>query len=221
MRDFPTRRISPTTFATRSTIDSGDSGVHRKLTDLIGRSATLAHVEPPSNLEFYKRYKPDEQKWLEEIGAVFAREPGEPMPDLAQFPPELMEYVAFPGTFFDVTPLHLLSTSSLAFMKTRNPEADWDIRRFRPNILVDTGSKASGLAENAWIGKSLKIGTVVVQCPAPTPRCGMTTREQPGLRFDKTMLRTIVKEAEQNLGVYGVVGQPGDIKVGDDVELID
>lgn len=181
----------------------------------------MAHVEPPSNLEFYKRYKPDEQKWLEEIGAVFAREPGEPMPDLAQFPPELMEYVAFPGTFFDVTPLHLLSASSLAFMKTRNPEADWDIRRFRPNILVDTGSKASGLAENAWIGKSLKIGTVVVQCPAPTPRCGMTTREQPGLRFDKTMLRTIVKEAEQNLGVYGVVGQHGDIKVGDDVELID
>src|SRR5688572_17384109 len=152
---------------------------------------------------------------------VFAREPGEPLPDLAQFPPELMDYVAFPGTFFDVTPLHVLTTASLSWLKSRNPGADWDVRRFRPNLLVETDGGVFGLVETAWVGKALRIGSVVIQCAAPTPRCGMTTREQPGLPFDKTMLRTIVKEADQNLGMYAVVGQAGDVKVGDVVELIE
>ena len=122
--------------------------------------------------------------------------------------------------YFDVTPLHLLSTSSLDYLSKKNPEADWNVRRFRPNIVIEPEFSSDRLIDNDWIGKSLRIRDLTVSCVGPTPRCGMTTREQGNLHFDKTILRTIVKEADQNVGVYAVVTQPGGIRIGDAVEII-
>ena len=44
---------------------------------------------------------------------------------------------------------------------------------------------------------------------------------QNGLDFDKSMLRTIVKEADQNLGIYGRIKQEGMLRVGDAVYISD
>jgi hypothetical protein len=51
------------------------------------------------------------------------------------------------------------------------------------------------------------------------PRCGAITRKQQTFGFDKSMLRTIVNEAEQNLGIYGDISTQALIKVGSDVYL--
>ena len=40
------------------------------------------------------------------------------------------------------------------------------------------------------------------------------------LPADPTVLRTIVRDAGQNLGVYAAVEQPGRVAVGDRIELI-
>ena len=48
----------------------------------------------------------------------------------------------------------------------------------------------------------------------------MVTREQPGLASDKGVLRTIVREADQNLGVYADVVEPGEVVVGDDLVML-
>ena len=208
------------TFPDGESVGSDDPRVHEKLTELIGREATLRSVRPPEDLEFYRRYKPDEEQFLAEVAQSFAREPGEPIPDLSQFPEVLMDYVAVPGTFFDNEEIHFITTASIRYLKSKNPDANWDIRRFRPNFFVETVEGLEGLVESSWVGETLKIGTATLLVSAPTPRCGMTVRPQADLEYDKTILRTVVKEADQNLGVGAHCQEAGTIRVGDAVEIV-
>lgn len=209
------------TFPDGETVTSDDAAVHAKLTALVGHDARLWPLQPAENVEFYRRYKPDEAQFMEEIAAAFAREPGEPMPDLAQFPPVLMDHVSVPGTFFDNEAIHLLTSASLAAMRAIEPEADWDVRRFRPNFLIATAPGLTGLVENDWIGRRLRIGTVELEVSAPTPRCGMTVRPQAELAYDRLVLRTIVREAGQCLGVGAHCRVAGQVREGDTVALLD
>ncbi len=209
------------TFPDGETIGSDDSHVHQKLTELIGTEATLWPLQPAENLAFYKRYIPSAQEFQEEMVRVFAREEGEPMPDLSKFPEVLMDHVSVPGTFFDNEELNLMTTASIAFMQSRNPEADWDIRRFRPNFYVDTVEGLEGLIENDWVGKSLQIGSATVEISSATPRCGMIVRPQADLAFDRSILRSVIKESNQNLGVGAHCREAGEIRVGDVVQIIE
>jgi len=93
------------------------------------------------------------------------------------------------------------------------------VRRFRPNIVIDTNSGDEGLVEQDWIGKQMLITDSLIDCTATAPRCGAITRAQEGLEFDKSMLRTIVKDADQNLGIYGSIQQAGVLSVGDAVYI--
>ena len=158
---------------------------------------------------------------MTEIMGAFAREPGEPLPDLSVLPEVLIDYVAVPGTFFDNEEIHLITTASMDYMRSHNSEANWDVRRFRPNFYIETDAGLSGLAENDWVGKQLRIGETVLDVSAPTLRCGMTVRAQGDIEFDKTILRTVVKEGDQCLGVGAHIRQAGKIKQGDVVTLED
>lgn len=171
---------------------------------------------PPDDSEHYRRLPMTPESLMQEFG----REPGEPLPDLSQMPEILMQNISVPGTYFDVTPVQLLTTASLSHMKKLLPDADWAVPRFRPNLLIDTGD-VNGLVENEWVGKALKVGEVEIQCFAPSPRCANIMHEQGAdIPKDPSMLRTIVKEADQNLGAYCMVGQNGTIKVGDTVTVL-
>lgn len=208
------------TFPDGQTLGSDDSKMDAKLSELVKSEASLRHIEPANNVEFYKRYKPDESAFMEEIMGVFAREPGEPLPDLSVLPEVLIDHVAVPGTFFDNEAIHLITSASMDYMREKNPQASWDIRRFRPNFYIETKSGVSGLVENEWVGRKLRIGGAVIEISAPTLRCGMTVQPQGQLQFDKTILRTVVKEGDQCLGVGAHVRVEGGIKAGDSVELI-
>jgi uncharacterized protein YcbX len=134
-------------------------------------------------------------------------------------PPEIIEFTSPLGTYFDAFPIHLLTTASLEMMARLNPAATWDIRRFRPNFLIETEPHIKGLVEAEWSERRIRIGTVELKCEIPTVRCGMTIQAQKGLQKDPSILRTIVRDADQNLGVYASVVKAGDVKVGDLVEL--
>ncbi len=209
------------TFPDGETVGSDEGRVHQKLSELVECEASLQPLRPASDIEFYKRYKPDEQQFLREIAEAFARDPGEPVPDLADFPEVLIDHVAVPGTFFDNEELHLVTTASMDYMRGRDPNAEWDIRRFRPNFYIQTDVDLSGLVENEWVGRRIGVGSVKMRISAPTVRCGMTTRPQAELGFDKTILRTVVREGAQCLGVGAHVEEAGDLAVGDLVELLD
>jgi uncharacterized protein YcbX len=115
-----------------------------------------------------------------------------------------------PGVFFDSrSVLHLVTTASLAGQ---------DRRRFRPNLVVDTGA-AEGHPEDAWVGEWLRIGSDVdVAVRKATGRCVLITRPQPGLPKDGDLLRDLVRRREGNLGIYVDPQGPGKLAVGDPVE---
>src|SRR5829696_2562581 len=106
------------------------------------------------------------------------------------------------GTYFDVAPIHVLTSASLAEMKRLDPAADWDVRRFRPNFFVETDTGIQGLVDAEWNGRRLRIGEVELQCEIPCERCAMANNAQPDLSKDESILRTIAKEAGMNLGAY-------------------
>ena len=213
--------------------------VNDQLSALLGKPVTIWPRLPADDLEHYRRKSKAARVFGKlakvralraalptltsfgsanaELREVFSREPDEPVPDISTLPPELMEFTSPPGTYFDAFPIHLLTTSSLAMMKRLNPEANWDARRFRPNFLIE--SDLSGLIEVEWGLQTFRIGTAQVQCKILTARCGMTTHAQKDLPKDPSVLRTIVKDADQNLGIYASVVVPGEVKVGDSVEL--
>ena len=49
---------------------------------------------------------------------------------------------------------------------------------------------------------------------------GMTMQAQKNLPKDPSVLRSIVKEANQNLGIYASVSKSGRVSEGDRVELL-
>ena len=147
---------------------------------------------------------------------MFVRERHEPLPDLSNLPATAWEFYTPPGTYFDLFPMHLLTTSTLQLMSRANPAAQWDVRRFRPNLVVATPS-TDGALELDWSGHRLRLGTVALQCEIPTIRCAMTMHAQADLPTDRSVLRTIAREADQQLGVYASVVTDGGIHVGDRV----
>ncbi len=208
------------TFPDGSVFGSDNSEVHSKISALIGHPSTLEPLRPKSDEDFYRRHKLDDHTWLKELAATFDREAGEPLPDLSQLPPPMVDFVSLLGTFFLVTPFHLLTTATLSHLESKNPGADWNTRRFRPNVVVETNPDADGLVEQGWVGKRLAIGGAVIDCAGSTPRCGAITRAQPTIAADNTILRTVVKHADQNVGVYGQITASGEIRVGDEVYLV-
>jgi uncharacterized protein YcbX len=150
----------------------------------------------------------------------FGREPGEPLPDLSQFSAELFEFVSPPGTYFDAFPIHVLTTATLQALSVKHPQGEWDAKRFRPNIVVETLPELSGFLERSWQGRALRIGTAIFACTVTTPRCSVVLQAQPGLSRDPQILRTIVRDSDQMAGIYANVQRVGEIRVGDSVTLV-
>ena len=128
---------------------------------------------------------------------------------------------AVPKLPYPAAPLHLITTASLCEARRLQPEGDFAVERFRPNIVVDTGEEG-GFLEADWVGKSLRIGEAVTlgvfqECE----RCVETTLPQGSLAKDPAILRTIVEHNNQNLGIYLGVADTGEIRVGDTVYLVE
>ncbi|SDU29411.1 MOSC domain-containing protein [Halopseudomonas salegens] len=206
------------TFPDGSVLASGNPAIDQQISSAIGHASALQALRPfADDAGFYRRYKADATTWLQELKATFDREPGEPLPDLDNLPAEMQEYVALPGTFFLVSPMHILTTASLQHMQSINPAADWHVERFRPNLVIESLPGMQGLVEQSWLGKQMRIGNITIDCAGPAPRCGAVTRAQSQLGDDKSILRSIVREAEQNLGIYGAIDGEDLIRVGDEV----
>jgi len=124
------------------------------------------------------------------------------------------------GTFFDCAFVHLLTTAPLDRLRALYPEGRFEVRRFRPNIVVETESSAKDFMENAWVGQVLALGdTVRLSITGPCPRCVMTTLPQSDLPWDPGILRTAAQHNRAHVGVYASVLQGGTVRRRDSVKL--
>jgi uncharacterized protein YcbX len=123
-------------------------------------------------------------------------------------------------TFFDLAVIHLLTTSTINRLRELYPEGRFEVRRFRPNIVIESASGEKDFIENLWMGKKIMIGEdIVLRITGPCTRCVMTTLSQGDLPKDLGILRTIARYNKVNAGVYASVQRGGTIRRGDLVRL--
>ncbi|HKZ63142.1 MAG TPA: MOSC N-terminal beta barrel domain-containing protein [Thermoplasmata archaeon] len=117
------------------------------------------------------------------------------------------------GPFHDSKPIHVVTTATLARLNELYPDGRFDPRRFRPNILLETGG-LPGFVEQSWIGRTLRIGSTRIPLTGPCARCVMTTLPQEDLPEDLGILETVVAHSDGDVGVKGGVAQGGVLVLG-------
>ncbi|CAB5004674.1 MAG: MOSC domain-containing protein [Actinobacteria bacterium] len=203
------------TFPGGTQVSSADEDVNVMLSGVLGRNVLLESLPADNNLEHFRRGPSDSDDPLTELRGIFGREAEEPLPDFTAFPPEVAEFESPPGTHHDCWPLMVMTTSALQAMQEALPDSNVDIKRFRPSIVVETNS-GEGHVEFSWKGKTASLGTAVIEFLDPCPRCIMITRKvNDELPEDRAILRHVVRDLNQAVGVYARILTPGRVALGD------
>ena len=202
------------------TRDTGAEDINAWLSDKLDHQVTLWPLMPADALDHYRRGAPDTEDFEQELRTMFAREPDEPLPELDLFA-EVIEFECPPGTYFDAFDILIISQQALDSLAKHRPESSFDVRRFRPNILVDMPDADGDFPENAWSGKQVQIGDVVLEVVGECPRCSMTTHAFSDLDKDPGIMRALVQANGGNLGVYARVVSTGHVRVGEGVTVLD
>src|SRR6476646_2941809 len=139
----------------------------------------------------------------------------------ARPPGETVTDEAMPaGMFFDLATIHVLTTATLNRLRKLYPQGRFEVRRFRPNIVVRPENDDAQFVETSWVGRELRIGDdVVLEITDHCPRCVMTTLPQRDLAKDSEILRTAARNNEVHVGVYAEVRRAGTVQRGDTVTL--
>ena len=90
---------------------------------------------------------------------------------------------------------------------------DWDVRRFRTNVVV------TGEGEDELVGSTVRLGDAELEVTKRISRCVMVTRPQPGLDRDLAVLKAVNAERESCLSIGALVAAPGTIRVGDELTV--
>lgn len=124
------------------------------------------------------------------------------------------------GTFFDVAVVHLVTTATLARLQELYPAGRFEVRRFRPNLVIQPVEGHTGFVENNWIGRTVQVGEEVkLQVTGPCGRCVMTTLPQADLPKDTGILRAAAQHNKTHVGVYASVIRGGRLREGDLVQI--
>jgi len=206
-----------------SIVQSDSEDVDQRLSDFFKRDVALARNAPEDFT--IDQYHPD----LENLDPAGNRNvTTEQKLGSALFKAMGVDSPLPPGSFMDVFPVSLITTSTLHQMHGLQPETNFDVRRFRMNVVVKTPE--TGFVENGWTGKTVKIGNnAMLIITMPDPRCVMTTLAQTeGLPKDNNVLRMLANHNRLDImgsgkfpcaGVYAIVGNGGLIQINDKVEV--
>ena len=192
--------------------------IHTWLSEKLHHPVTLWPLLPAERLDHYRRGAPDTEDLEQELRAVLGRLPDEPLPDLTGFE-ELLEFESPPGTYFDAFPISIMSLQSLNTMNQLVGDSQFDVRRFRPNLLVDIPQSEDPFPEQAWLGATLSVGSAIMRIESTCPRCSMTTHAFDDLPRDTEIMRKLVNHSHGNLGIYASVQTPGQISLGDRITI--
>jgi len=197
------------TLPTGGRFSTDDSSIDTILSEIIGRSVEITSLRPDTvSLD---RLDPlEDEECILDIGDIMAE-----------------------GRFSDYAALHIVTDSTLNALSELYPDICFDVRRFRPNLIIKMQPENQGFIENEWVGRNILIGdNIQLKITDPTPRCAVPTLAQNGsISKDPRILRAIV---EQNrlpvplleneilpcVGVYAFVVQAGVVREQDKVVVV-
>jgi uncharacterized protein YcbX len=199
----------------RSVLSTAD-GVDKLLSEFLGHDVQLRSEAPPGAL--LERAVPDEV-----LAAGVDADVGFTTLEVAAGSP--------PGTFFDFSPVQLVTTASLAAVGAEHPAGQVEVVRYRPNLVIETDPALAGFVENDWAGRRLHLGPdVVLDVLVPSPRCAVPTLPHGDLPPDPDALRVPLRHnvvpipiegfgSAPCLGAHAAVVTGGRLAPGDEVRL--
>ena len=133
-----------------------------------------------------------------------------------------LELMKLKHGIFDEASVSVINLATIAAIG-REVGEDLDTRRFRANIVIDTGS-TEAFSEDRWIGGRLVFGDTevgpVVSLTMKDPRCVMINLDPDTAEQDARIMKAAIRLNENNAGAYGTVARTGQISVGQPVSFI-
>lgn len=116
---------------------------------------------------------------------------------------------------FDEAPLSAISHTTMNAI-----QQGVDIRRFRPNIVIETVDKQPFI-EDSWVGKNIIIGDngATMSVTLKDERCMMINLDPDTAKSDHSMMKSVVQLNNNYAGIYATVLQTGTIAVGQKLYL--
>lgn len=124
---------------------------------------------------------------------------------------------------FDEAKLSLICTTTIKTIE-KETNLDLDVRRFRPNILVETADVLP-FPEDEWVGKIIAFGdeenAPAMNVALRDVRCSMINIDPDSGESKPEILKAVVRMNEICAGIYGATFRCGTISVGQKLYLID
>jgi uncharacterized protein YcbX len=122
---------------------------------------------------------------------------------------------------FDEASVSLITLATCLHIE-RESGLNLDIRRFRPNIFIETYGNQP-FEEDHWVGKVMSFGEsaegAAVSVTLRDKRCVMINLDPETAQADPSVLKSVVRLNQNNAGVYGAVVRTGDLSIGQKIYL--
>lgn len=129
--------------------------------------------------------------------------------------------------YHDLSPLHILTTSSIRELAADGTSVRAAGRKYRANLVIGGDHWRAGYVEDAWMGAGIDVGELALWPTTPVSRCVMTTLEHRDAPRDRMALRQNAKHHRVRtpfttaptpcLGLYTDVTRAGTVRVSDRV----
>ncbi len=206
---------------------SSDNDIDDRLSEVAGRPVRLTALPQESDTSVHRlrlrqslaAYAPSE------VRQDFGLADTDKLPDTSIFSVKevatLARFSTPPGTFVDLSPVHLLSTTSMTSLSADGEGSTHAVSgRTCSSTSTSTASKPPPSSRRpagpvpAWTSATRRCGSA-----EPTIRCVVPTRPQPGIDLDRSITRLLAERTDRFLGVYADVARPGTVRVGDVVQV--
>lgn len=132
-----------------------------------------------------------------------------------------VEMMNLKGGIFDEAAISVITTSTVQCIE-RESGREVDLRRFRPNVVIETHG-AGPFAEDTWVGRRMMFGEgndcAAVKVYMKDERCVMVNLDPETAEKDVRVMRTVVRLNQNYAGGYGTVTRAGELRVGQVVSL--
>ena len=136
-----------------------------------------------------------------------------------------VELMNLKSGIFDEASVSVISLGTVRGVE-RESGRDIDLRRFRPNIVIETNN-AEPFEEDRWLGRTLMFGEgnsgavpmAAIGVTLRDERCVMVNFDPDTAERDSEVMKTVVRMNGNYAGAYGTVVKAGELRVGQVVTL--